>query len=60
MCEAWETGARALGKFCYLVRSQILSFFFDNAKVRKIQSTSKLFLKKARKKARSDLSRNVL
>ena len=46
MCEAYETGARALGKFCYLVRSQISSFFFDNAKVRKIQSTSKLFLKK--------------
>ena len=48
---AYETGASRAGNFCCPGRPQISSFFFDNAKVQKIQSASKLFFKKSTQKS---------
>ena len=48
---AQETIACALCNFCCPVRPQISSFFFDNAKVQKIQSTSKLYRQKSTQKS---------
>jgi len=48
---AWETGASRAGNFCCSGRPQISHFFFDNAKVQKIQCASKLFGKKSTQKS---------
>ena len=48
---ALETRACALSIFCCLGSPQISSFFFDIAKVQKIQSTSKLFFRKSTQKS---------
>jgi len=48
---AWETGARALGNFCCPGRPQILSFFFDIAKVQKFQIISKFIRQKNTRKS---------
>ena len=48
---ALETGASRAGNFCCPGMPQISSFFFDNAKVQKFQSTSKLFRQKSTQKS---------
>jgi len=51
LCFPEETIARALCNFCYPVRPQISSFFVDNAKVQKNQSTSKYIRQKSTQKS---------
>ena len=48
---AQVSGASRADNFCCSGRPQISSFFFDNAKVQKIHSPSKLFLKKSTQKS---------
>ena len=51
LCFPEETIACAPCNFCYPVRPQISSFFVDNAKVRKIQGTSKFIRQKSTQKS---------
>ena len=48
---AYVSGASRADNFCCSGRPQISSFFFDNAKVRKNQITSKFFRKKSTQKS---------